>query len=212
MRELSAPTAVSAEKFGAILGVREIAGGKLLVNDARRRQLSVLDVALGNRVVVIDSVAVGQQGYGRYAAPMIPYLGDSTFLVDREALSLLVLDGTGKVARVASAPKPRDLNSLANRASGTDSKGNLLYLGEARDQKAGFALLDSQPIVRANFETRSVDTLGHVLRRITTRSKDEGSGDDLVIHIVSNPLPTFRRMGATFRRHHRDCARRRLSR
>lgn len=191
VRELAPVNAKSAETFGAILGVREIAGGKLLVNDARRRQLSVLDANLANRTVVLDSVAVGKQGYGRFAAPMIPYLGDSTLLVDREALSLLVLDSEGKVARVSSAPKPRDLSSLANRASGADPKGNLLYLGEARDEKGGYALKDSQPIVRANFETRMVDTLGQVLRLINSRTKDEGTADNLVIHIIRNPLPTF---------------------
>ena len=62
VRELSPPTAKSAETFGAILGVREIAAGKLLVNDARRRQLSVLDPKLANKTVMIDSAAVGGQG------------------------------------------------------------------------------------------------------------------------------------------------------
>ena len=194
VRELSAPSAKSTETFGAILGVREIADGKLLVNDARRHQLSVLDAKLANKTVVLDSVAGTRQGYGRYAAPMIPYLGDSTLLVDREALSLLVLDPRGVVARVSSAPKPGDLYLLSSRASGTDPKGNLLYLGEGdrtKDKTGGMGLPDSAPVVRANFETRNVDTLGQMLRRIDMRTTQEKVGDEYVLTHVINPLPTF---------------------
>ena len=194
VRELSAPTAKSTETFGAILGVREIAGGKLLVNDARRRQLSALDARLDNKTIVLDSAAGVRQGYGRFAAPMIPYLGDSTMLVDREASSLLILDGRGAIARVSSAPKPGDLNSLASRASGTDPKGNLLYAGEGdrtKDKTGGMAVPDSAPLVRANFETRTVDTLGQMLRRIDRRTTSEKVGDEYVMTHVINPLPTF---------------------
>lgn len=195
VRELSPPTAKSADTFGTILGVREIANGKLLVNDARRRQLSVLDSKLTNKSVVLDSVSAGRQGYGRFAAPMIPYTGDSTLFVDAEALSLLVLDPTGVVARVVAAPKPRDLSSLAYRASGTDPKGNLLYLGQAPDaldRKTGETVQpDSQPLVRANFETRTVDTLGQMLRRISRRTSSAKVGDEYVMTHVINPLPSF---------------------
>ncbi|MEO7362317.1 MAG: hypothetical protein ABI120_18445 [Gemmatimonadaceae bacterium] len=193
VRELSAPTAKSAQTFGSILGVREIANGKLLVNDARRRQLSVLDAKLANKSIVIDSVSVGRQGYGRYAAPIIPYLGDSTLFVDAEALSLVVLDQNGAAARVSAAPKPSDLHSMAYQASGSDPKGNLLYLGQGEMvvTKNGADRPDSQPVVRANFETRTVDTLGRVLRRITSRDSTDKIGDEYVYTIFRNPLPTF---------------------
>ena len=196
VRELSAPTAKSTETFGAILGVREIADGKLLVNDARRRQLSVLDAELAHKTIVLDSVAIGRQGYGRFAAPIIPYLGDSTLFVDREALSLLVLDPKGAVARVASAPKPRDLSSLASRATGTDPKGNLLYATDGPMKSdprnpGGLDRSDSIVVVRANFETRTIDTLGRVRDRITSRSESKKVGDEYAYTTVRNPLPTF---------------------
>src|SRR3982751_4150219 len=71
-----------------------------------------------------------------------------------------------------SAPKPGDLGSLASSASGVDAKGNLVYRGRfviaptAGAPTAGGApaiqVPDSQPIVRADFDTRKVDTLGRV--------------------------------------------------
>ena len=77
IRELSAVEAKTSTYFGNIFGIRQLTGGKVLVNDGIRRQLVVLDDKLSNPTVVVDSVAVGGQGYGPRAQPLIPYLADS---------------------------------------------------------------------------------------------------------------------------------------
>ena len=87
IRELSAVEAKASNYFGNIFNVRQLAGGRVLVNDGVRRQLVVLDDKLSNPMVVVDSVAVGGQGYGPRAQPLIPYLADSSLFVDGAALS-----------------------------------------------------------------------------------------------------------------------------
>lgn len=172
VRELSAPEAKSTQHFGNIFGIRPLANGGVLVNDAVRRQLVTLDASFGNRTVVVDSVAEGGQSYGPRAAPFISYLGDSTLFVDGAASALLVIDPTGKIATVRSAPKPQDLGAMAGGTSGVDAQGNLLYRAPmmrrmpAPPPGGGPPVAppaqDSATIVRASFETRSVDSVAKI--------------------------------------------------
>ncbi len=205
MRDLSNPEATSMVGFGNIFGVRALPSGKLLVNDGVRRQLVVLDDKMSTRTVVIDSVVEGGQSYGPRASPIIAYLGDSTLFVDGTSLSLLVLDQNGKVAHVMSAPKPSDLRFLAGAASGIDSKGNLLYraplIMNANRSSSGPptpgqattmpAPPDSASIVRANFDSRTVDTVGRVKNQSGTRTSmtQDGNGG-MQISMMINPLNT----------------------
>ncbi len=201
IRELSRPEAKTTETFGNIFGVRQLKDGRLLVNDGVRRQLVALDANLGRRTVLVDSVTVGGQSYGPRAAPLIPFVADSTLFVDAQSLSLLVIDPEGKIGRVMSAPRASDLKFLASGASGADKDGNLVYRGvqpaaENHSHTPGEASRpeerpDSAPIVRASFETRTVDTLGRVKAPISARSSMtmDASGK-MVFRMMINPLVT----------------------
>ncbi|MES2522371.1 MAG: hypothetical protein V4617_06725 [Gemmatimonadota bacterium] len=204
VRELSAVDAKTTVHFGNIFGVRPLAGGKLLVNDGIRRQLMMLDANLSNPTVVIDSVSEGGNSYGRSAAPLIPYLADSSLFVDGASLSLLVIDPNGKVARVMAAPKPTDLRFLAGGASGVDAQGNLVYRGSLTinrsnmrmDGPGGMPTMvqppDSAPIVRASFETRTVDTIGRVKIQSGSRTTMmQDSDGKMNAKMIVNPLPTI---------------------
>lgn len=166
IREIGKTEAVAAQHFGLILNVRALPNGNVLVNDGSNLKVFLLDSMLLNaRIVVGDETQV----YGPRAAPLLPYLNDSTIFIDRIARSLVMLDMGGKVARVFSLPRPSDLPALANASSGVDAAGNLIYLGFYRSGaigKDGKAVPptkpDFAPMVRANFDKRSVDTLAHV--------------------------------------------------
>jgi hypothetical protein len=108
------------------------------------------------------------------AATLIRYLGDSSLYADRVGNSLLVLDANGKVARVMSIPRPSDLAMLGSGGEagnpGLDSKGRLVYHGLYRRQPPKTdpdrpwlppipVQVDSSPIVRADLDTRTIDTL-----------------------------------------------------
>ena len=202
VRDLATVDAKSSETFGNIFNVRQLAGGKVLVNDGVRRRLVMLDDKLSNPKVVVDSVSDGGNGYGPRAAPLIPYLSDSTLFVDGTSLSLLVIDPFGKISHVMSAPKPSDLRFLAGGASGVDTKGNLIYRGaqtvtQNRIQgapgqpPAPVQPPDSAPIIRANLESRTVDTIGRVKIQSGTRmNMNQGADGKMTMKMTVNPLVT----------------------
>lgn len=198
IRTLATPDARSAMRFGSVLNVRALPGGKLLVNDGARRQVSLLEATFATRTIVIDSVAIGGQGYGAFATPLIPYLGDSTLFVDGGSSSLVVMAPNGSIARVMAAPRPSDIRYLASSGSGVDARGNLVYRGvfvnmrtePLNGSKTATVTFtpDSSPILRANFDTRSVDTLVRVRSSPGTRiTAEEKSGRSVRVMLI-NPL------------------------
>ncbi len=206
VREIAAPDARSAAPFGAIFGVRQLEGGKVLVNDGLHRQLIILDQNLGTRTVSIDSVSTGGQSYGPRASPLIPYLADSSLFVDGQSFTLLVINPKGDVTRVMSAPKPGDLSSLASSASGVDAKGNLVYRGRfviapsttapAPGGIPAIQVPDSQPVVRADFDTRKVDTLGRVKVQSGSRAViSQDANGKMIAKTTVNPLNTVDEWG-----------------
>lgn len=204
IREMAAADARTTQSFGNIFGVRQLSGGKVLVNDGVRRQLIILDEKFASRTIAIDSATTGGQSYGPRASPLIPFLADSSLFVDGASLTLLVIDPTGKITRVMSAPKPGDVGALASGAAGVDAKGNLVYRGRnaiAATATSGSGAPaaqspDSQPIVRADFDTRKVDTLGRV--KVASGSRTVVSQDPngkMIAKTTVNPLNTVDEWG-----------------
>jgi hypothetical protein len=156
---LAPSAATSLDTFGAILGVRQLPNGSLLVNDAGRRRLVMLDPTMQKASVVIDSTAGAANSYGPRPAPLIAYLGDSSLFVDAASSSLLVIDPKGAVSRVMSAPKPGDLRFLGNSPAYVDDKGRLLYRGiqmvtQTRSLNPGERPAPVQPPDSAQFSVR----------------------------------------------------------
>ena len=178
--QLGAPEAVSRDTLGFLYGVRELSDGRVLVNDAARRRLLLLDRALATaRVVAADSDAAMR--YGGRPTGIIPWRGDSTLFVDQAARALLLLDGKGDVARVLSPPRLGDVGYLWNPSLGTpglDRTGGLVYrswllpaftapvVGKPYDPPQ---LPDSAPLLRGDFERRAADTLAWI--RIPKRGR-----------------------------------------
>ena len=192
IRELSAPTASTTDHFGTVLGVRPLSDGRVLVDDGRSRQLVILDRNLSHRVVLLDSLAKAQGGlsYGTRASPLIPYLKDTILFADWSSLALNVISPSGELVRTMSAPKPSDVRNMINSQGGIDAKGSLVYLGSQQMLriKGEFVSSDSGPVVRANFDSRTVDTLAQVLRYGGSRNIREFIGGDSVNVLLRNPL------------------------
>ena len=171
VRLINAPDASSPHVFGTVAGVRQLAGGGLLVNDIQKRQLTLLGPSLGSPTVVADSVSGGANSYGTRPGGLIAYFGDSSLFVDPVGLSMFVIDPAGKIARVASVPRSQDAmfigtNLLGNPA--VDSHGRLVYRGSFARMMAGPPTSgklptfpqppDSAPLVRIDLATRKLDT------------------------------------------------------
>jgi hypothetical protein len=168
---LGAVEARSTDSLGAIAGVRELSDGRVLVNDPATRRLLLFDRALAHGAVVVDSARRAATSYGALPSGIIAYAGDSTLLVDRVGRAFLVIDGAGRVARVMSPPRPDDAPYLVAGAGGTpaiDPQGRLVYrtivMPAFRPPEVGKAFVppaiaDSSPLVRADFDRRSADTV-----------------------------------------------------
>lgn len=175
VRLINAADASSKPEFGMVAAVRQLAGGRLLVNDINNRQLTILDPSLGNAFLLADSTSGLLNSYGTRAGGLIRYIADSTLFVDPAGLSMFVIDPGGKIARVASVPRSQDAPSLGNNLLGTpgvDAAGRLVYrAGGLRLQQQGGKgggggmmmpdFPDSAAIVRVDLATRKVDTAGY---------------------------------------------------
>ncbi|MEP6495734.1 MAG: hypothetical protein ABJF01_23825 [bacterium] len=174
--DLAPGSVKTPETFGAVLGVRQLSNGSVLVNDAGRRQVKLFDSAFTLLNVALDSAPGSANSYGSRQIPLVRYLGDSSISADFNSRTLLVLGPSGQIARAMAVPSPELPGALLRGFSGIDDKGRLLFKGNpppppgvfGRPRSSateGMAMgynVDSVAIVRADLDTRRVDTVGRL--------------------------------------------------
>ena len=203
IRPLGPVTARTAEPVN-VGGIRPIANG-VLVNDPRRRRVVLFDNQLSAFTIVADSTDATGNAYSGRIGGLYAYKGDSSLFVDPGSLSMLVIDAAGKIARVMSVPRAQDAMMLSGAMGGAtwDGRGGLIYRGAFRPQFRGGAgagpgaggnftppeIPDSAPILRIDFATRQVDTLGYI--KTPKVKMDVTRTDDGRVSMRSqlNPLP-----------------------
>jgi hypothetical protein len=192
----------SSERFLAQPSVRHLPDGRALVSDPAGKRLLVFDSTLSRFTISADSANVSGALYpsSGVRVPLIPYLGDSTLLTDVPARAYLVIDPTGKIGRAAAPPKPTDLTTSAQAfagSPGTDPRGRLVYrAGGApiRSPQPGDppnpSTRDTVGIVRADFDTRAVDTIAtySIPRFVGTEYVDGPDGKKIAKRKI-NPVP-----------------------
>ena len=201
VRLINAPDASSKPEFSMVAAVRQLAGGRLLVNDINNRQLTILDPGLGNAFLLADSTSGRANSYGTRPGGLIRYVGDSTLFVDPAGLSMFVIDPAGKIARVASVPRSQDAPSLGNNLLGTpgvDAAGRLVYriAGLRLTQQGGKGgggmvapdFPDSTAIVRVDLATRKVDTAAY-FKIPKTKMNIVQSDKGITMTSELNPMP-----------------------
>ena len=169
----------TSDPMGAISAVRQLPGGRVLVNDPARRRVVMLDSNMKLIKVVADTTPMTQNAYGARGGGLLPWHGDSTLFLDPASLSMLVLDQDGEIRRVMAAPRPDDVFSLVGGAlgfPGFDAKGRLVYRatglnfnrrgpGGGGAARGGFqppTFPDSTPLVRFDLATRKLDTVAKI--------------------------------------------------
>jgi hypothetical protein len=179
--------------------VRHLPNGNVLVNDQAGRRLLLLDSTLKRVAVVADSSS-GANNYGARGGGLIAYRGDSTLFVDPAALSMLVIDPTGKITRVMAAPRPDDVNFLVGGPFGNpgfDAQGRLVY----RPFRVNFtAPAPGQPfvpppppesaaVIRYDLAARKLDTAGFIkLPKVNVVTSTDANGG-MRRQVQMNPLP-----------------------
>ncbi len=191
---LPAATVRSADTFGMIMNVRELPGGRLLVDDGKRRTVKLLAPTLATDRIVLDSSLTAANGYGNFPLPLIPYLGDSTlFPSPNKARGVLVIDPDGNVTRALAMPRTSDA-ALLRRAS-ADNLGRVVFMAFApvtREPGPGAppAISDSAPLLRADFAARTTDTIAFVARPMA-RVDVWNSRQDQLSFWLSDPLKSI---------------------
>lgn len=206
IRQLGATVGKTTETFLNVTSVRPLSNGSLLVNDVSGRRLVLFNPQLSAFTLIADSTSATANAYGGRSGGLAGYKGDSSIFVDPNSLSMLVIDPTGKVARVISVPRAQDAQMLASPIGNPvlAPNGKLVYRAQPQLQftrsvnagsggTAAFAppeIPDSAPILRIDLATRVVDTVGYIK---TPKIKMDMTRDDngnVRMASMINPLPT----------------------
>jgi len=178
IRQLGATVAKTTETFANVLAVRPLSNGSVLVNDVGGRRVLLFNPQLSSFTIVADSTSATANAYGSRTGGMIAYKDDSTLFVDPNSISMLVIDPSGKVARVMSVPRAQDAAVLSG-ILGTPAlapNGKLVYRSTPSFQTRSLAggpapgqpgfqmpeIPDSAPVIRIDMATRQVDTIGFI--------------------------------------------------
>jgi hypothetical protein len=201
VRQLGAAVFTS-DALGALSAVRQLPGGRVLVNDPSRRQVLLLDSTLKQIAVVAVVLSATKNAYGSRGGGLLAYRGDSTLFVDVASLSMLVIDPEGKVTRVMAAPRAQDVQFLTGGPLGNpgfDAKGRLVYRtlsfprGPVRpapgQPPVAPVFPDSSPIIRFDLLTRRLDTAAFVKVDAPKMNVTPLEGGGFNITPTLNPLP-----------------------
>jgi len=196
---VTAPSAKTTMTLGAVLGVRELPGGRLLVNDARRRQILVFDGTLASATVAQDSTPGTSNSYFPRPGEIVPYLGDSTLFTEIVSRDVLILDRDGRVVRALSVPQYMENGFVADGLAAfpmpfpppraVDNRGRLLALAGTNIRRGKMA--DSTLVVRADLDSRQADVVGAVFHRDGAYNRQDPPQDGKrVVTTVMQPVPT----------------------
>ena len=200
VRPLPAPAATSTDSLGSIAAVRALSNGNVLVNDQVRRRVVLMDSTLKVIAVVADSTSSTANAYGVRPGGLLAYHGDSTLFIDPASLSMLVIDGAGKVVRVMAAPRPNDVQFLVGGPFGNpgfDAQGRIVYRSFARPNFRRGAdgtptspeFPDSAALVRFDLATRKLDTAAFFRIPKQNITVSRGENGRVTVTTTINPLP-----------------------
>ena len=191
VRQIASVTAYSHDTLTAVTTAVETAGGKVFVNDIIGHRVLMYDSTLAHAVIVADSDPASPNAYGPRPGTLMPFRGDSALFITPGALSMLVLNPQGQIARVMAMP-PSGLGgipALLGNIFGTpgfDAQGRLVYFSPNRpnfnfrgppqdNQPIVMEPPDSALIVRFDFASRRLDTAGtiRIPRSHTSLTRDD---------------------------------------
>lgn len=204
VRPLGPVLSTSAEPLASVSQVRALPGGRVIVHDLTGRRVLLFDSTFKSFIVVADSTSATGNAYGSRLGGLITFRGDSTLFVDPQSISMLVIDGNGKIVRTMAAPLPNEVGALIGGPNGTpgfDMQGRLVYraqqrfaMNSSRGAAPGQFQLPTFPessfVVRVDLKTRKVDTAAtfRIPKILMNMTRDENTGSVQVTSTV-NPMP-----------------------
>lgn len=185
-----------------VYALRPMSDGHVIVNDALKHRLVLLDPDLKTYKVLADTSGNAPNKFGNGSGGLLYFPGDSVAFVDRASLALVVVDAQGNFGRVTTPPKQSDnvyFSGSTYGVPGFDVRGRLYYRSQLRGpvlpsitpgmRDTLIVSPDSAPIIRADFETRTLDTIARVRVPVNAnRIGSSGKGGFSMMRIV-DPLP-----------------------
>lgn len=177
IRPLGAIIAKAPVTFDTLINVRGLTDGRIVVNDAVGFKLITLDPTFTKVTVWSDTAGTTKNNYGTQPAVVMPVGGDSSVIIELRSRSLIMIDPQGNFGRVFALPKTGDATavmlSTMYGGGGIDPNGRLVHFGNPTPVAIPTPTLgctptkptftsDSVPLVRSNFESRTVDTIGRM--------------------------------------------------
>jgi hypothetical protein len=175
----------------------------VIVNDILGRRVVMFDSSLATFTVIADTTSATASAYGPRPGGLIAYRGDSTLFIDPASLSMLLIDPSGKIARVMSAPRANDVAFLVGGPFGTpgfDAQGRLVYRAPPRLNFVGAPpgagrlpqippFPDSAALVRFDLATRKLDTVTWFKTPKVNLSVTQSPDGGIRVLPIVNPLP-----------------------
>ncbi|HUQ46899.1 MAG TPA: hypothetical protein VM053_01500 [Gemmatimonadaceae bacterium] len=212
IRQLGATVGKSTEAFVNVTSVRPLSNGSVLVNDPAGRRLVLFNPQLSSFTLIADSTSATSNAYGGRTGGLAGYKGDSSIFVDPSSLSMLVIDPSGKIARVISVPRAQDAQMLASPIGNPvlAPNGKLVYRAQPGFQLGGNRTItlgggangapagipgvpnipDSAPVLRIDLATRVVDTIGYIRTPKIKMDMQHDDNGNVRMSSLINPLPT----------------------
>ncbi|MEP6779272.1 MAG: hypothetical protein ABJC26_05225 [Gemmatimonadaceae bacterium] len=179
IRQVHIVASSDSATLAGISSVRQVPDGGVIVNDSFARRLLLFDSALKNFTIIADSANGAKNAYKARSGggALIAFSADSSLFIDVESQTFLVIDPKGSIVHAMASAKTSDLLNIANARYGQafiDPKGRLVY-GSFRKplravpdtmSAAGTPVIstlpDSTPILRMDFDRRTVDTISMI--------------------------------------------------
>ena len=153
------------QPFGAIIGVRELSDGRIIVADREDLGLVVADFR-SQATKQISRKGAGPNEYGAVAR-IFRIGGDSTLMPDLMQRRWLVLDGDRIVTTVP--PDNATVRAMQGLFLGADAAGHVMreFYGEAPVGQSVSGEADSSYLVRYHRSSGRADTIARLMRRPT---------------------------------------------
>jgi hypothetical protein len=165
-RRLMQPEVELSEPFSRLMGVRELADGRIVVSDMTEKLIAIVDLSRKS----ITRIGHEGQGPGEYTLPgaIAALPGDSTLVSDMLAGKYLKIAPNGTIAgdvRIGNDQAGGGIVRVgAGLTSQVDALGRIYTTGSpiAVDPGGGITTVDSIPVLRHDLRNNRVDSMAWV--------------------------------------------------
>ena len=170
-----------AVEFSAVNGVRELAGGAVLVSDGIEETLLRIDPRTGR----VDTLGRTGQGPGEYRSPdaLHPLPGGGTLLADLGNARLNVLGPDGAYRESVSIAQGGEGRPILVIPRAVDAAGRIYFLQRDRNPAVDSAAIVRWDRTRGTFETVAYVGLGNTL------TKSSGGANNQAVSQRPQPFP-----------------------